>query len=124
MMDWLTKEQVQSAANKSRKAAIVCSQEHWRQLSMATRKGINEAPEKLWFLIRGGYCSLCPRCANLPNKCEGCPLHKLEGGFCCDEWQSVREVVDQFTSYGWDRASWRRWKRAARRMYQVVIDCK
>lgn len=120
-MNWLTFEQVEVAGKKSHEAALECSQEHWRQLSQATRGEIGDASD-LCCMIRAPYCALCERYRSGFIVCEGCPLKQV-GYSCCRSWQ---EASDAETAYSRcpDEDNWRSWRRAAKAMYRKLMRCK
>src|SRR5512146_1422609 len=123
---WLTQAQVQAAAKKGRKAAIACSQEHWRQLSTATRQDLL-GWGSLYSIIRAGFCATCVLYS--PKYCNGCPLSPQGKHLicCCNAWRCANHALDTIDSVGVLRATpqeWSRWKRAAKRMYQLLLRCK
>src|SRR5512146_796974 len=70
---WLTQAQVKAAAKKGRKAAIACSQEHWRQLSEARAKEMRQYASAL----SGEYEALCYLTGDGDSSdphCEKCPI--------------------------------------------------
>lgn len=115
-MNWLTEKQVKAAAKKSHNAAVRCSQEHWWQLSTATRKEIDEAPDDWEVLVCASYCALCQR--YFLCKCKGCPLDPQDDGprDCCQEWRDMDRVF-----FG-RHPIWPLWRRAAKAMYKRLMQ--
>lgn len=125
-MEWLTREQVAKAAKKSRKAALECSREHWRQLSTATAKEMREYELDTNDDGFGcDYCACCVRFYYGTYRCSECPLK--EHGYACEEigspWAVASDAYFSWSNSG-GAAKWRAWKAASLRMYQVLLECK
>lgn len=82
--EWLSKEEVQKAANESDEAALLCSIEHWKQILLDVKEGRNH--------LGGRTCAICVRTPVKLNvkACGQCALGKTEGFDCCGEYENFR----------------------------------
>lgn len=124
-MDWLTIDQIQKAAKKSRKAALECSREHWRQLSEATAKELRQAWLSGSVAIGSEDCSLCQRYGHDVLGCGRCPLN-VAGHRCITMGSIWRRAQRHFHAIldDNDTKAWRSWKRAAKAMYKKLCELK
>ena len=88
---WLTQAEINKAAEKSKKAAILISIEHWKQIRSATEKQYEEAYFQKLVGDTNTYCGLCQR-----YQCRQCPLSD-ESLKCCREWGNVRRTLHTTT---------------------------
>jgi len=58
---WLTRDQVEAAAYKSTRAALLCSIRHWEQLHQATPKQLTRALNDCLVEVYSKGCALCHR---------------------------------------------------------------
>lgn len=118
---WLTKKQVQRAALRGRKAAILCSIKHWEQLSSADQKqvqGLDDAS------ICCGHCALCTKYDFIGRghgACGDCKLHCLvKSGGIPGFWSKASGAFDNVKEFA-DSKSWARWKRASKAVLRKII---
>lgn len=111
-IEWLTKEYIRQQGKKSKRAAIECSRDHWKQLWQATEKQLREAYKKNVVGIKGGYCSLCIRYYDYEAwKCShNCPL-VCESG-------SLWDVADDL----FPKRHFSKWKKAAKALYEKLDE--
>ena len=117
---WLTEEQVQRAARRGRKAALLCSIKHWEQLSSADREQVRDRGS---FYVLCNYCALCTR-YDFGNKsftaCNDCKLHCLtQQGRQGSPWGRALDAFDLVDDC--DSRSWRTWKRTSKALLRRII---
>lgn len=87
-MKFQTKEEVKAAALESDEAALLCSIEHYNQMLAASEKELREAWRTCQVGIRSGFCAICKRHVKIGS----CPMKRLCGGNCFDEWDYFRDI--------------------------------
>lgn len=123
-MNWLTTDQIKKAAKKSRKAALECSREHWRQLSEATAEELRTGVSRGLVSLTDAHCAMCIRHWKC-GWCGTCPLY--EAGHGCNGNESLWRTAEEALRYAVDntgRSSWSAWKRAAKAMYKKLCEVK
>lgn len=118
---WLTAEQVERAAVRGRKAALLCSIKHWEQLSSASKEQILNIPHD--YLCRE-FCALCTRYDyNIADSlaCASCKLNCLNtGGIRRGSWYKASYAHSSYLKHRclWD---WAEWKWASKALLRRVI---
>lgn len=122
-MNWLTQEEIQAAAKKGRKQALLCSIEHWRQLSGATWRELVYGERKNLVHDSGDECPLC----NRYDECLYCPLKSA--GECCGETDSAYDRTDRTNFTNWHdktnylkKKNYPQYHREAKKMHKVLVD--
>ena len=119
---WLTEKQVQRAAKRGRKAALLCSIKHWEQLSSANTEQIKALFNSYYLTCT--FCALCTRynfTGRTRNACGNCKL------FCLGKlpdfggaWYKASDAFDSYETFRICRA-WTRWKRASKALLRRII---
>ena len=111
------------AANKSERAAIEDSIEHWAELCGMTAGEMRVAFNATWKGIAPMHplgsvrCALCVRHR---YNCKECPLGDDPCGQRDSTYWRAAEALSEWRYAGSTSTAWRRWKRRARRMLAVL----
>lgn len=118
---WLTEKQVQKAAERGRKAALLCSIKHWEQLSSADKKQILGLPQNY---LTCDFCTLCTKYKFSYIDffaCLDCGLYCLvEFRHRPAMWYKAANAFTNYRSYK-DTLDWINWKRASKMLLRKII---
>jgi len=123
-MKWLTQTEIYRAS-RSKKKALACSQEHWRQLSTATAKELREAACEGRIGTDDSWCAFCKHdkavsdyrlCSACPVKAAGTHFRKY---YCVLAWRRADTAFDSWLHRG---GSWHAWKKASKAMYEFLMS--
>ena len=93
MINWLTIQKIQFAAELSTDAALEISIQHWTQIQKATPQELFDAESKGLVGFGTKFCACCRR-FRTNNLCDECPLTQTNRE-CCDAWEKVYECHQQ-----------------------------
>ena len=106
----LSKEQIDSEAEKSIVAAFVNSMVHWGELRKATKRQLKKAyfyeDAKSTLTNTADFCAIC---LHVKHKCPECPLSQV---FSCDDegsiWVSAQDILSDYVESDLPvRSEWR-----------------
>ncbi len=87
---WMRINEIRWASEESKKAAVICSIEHYKQMLSATQHQLMHAFVNGLTNINSKYCAICYRYLNNEDReHESCPLCSRQSKNCCREWQQI-----------------------------------
>ncbi len=128
-MNWVTKDEVEKAAEESELATVRCSRKHWAQLRDASFKELIKDMIDEKVSLGTAYCALCRRNSKMPRTtdCELCTLAQHDAKCSCKDSKFDR-ALDAFNAITFrllhlcgsaNNAKWQEWQKAASEM----VDC-
>lgn len=115
-INWLTKEYIAEQGKKSKKAAVLCSRDHWKQLWQATKKQLRKARKHNQAGVGGPFCALCFHFEGLGG-CSNCLFYNRNcgGGL----WGNAVGALDN-----WEEGTgpFLAWKKAAKAVYLALNE--
>ncbi len=121
---WLAIAEIKRAAAKSRKAALECSIEHWRQLVAAPRKELLDADALMLVTVDEDYCALCSRYMGLECNsadCTRCPVARKYHEYCRGDFGYVK-ALKEYSRTITEASAFRRWRTAAKKVLRQLTE--
>ena len=112
---WVTIKEVENAAKRGRKAALLCSIKHWRQNVEATAEEIEKAPLGS---LSGNLCALCHKYDE--SNCIGCPLAEYTGKTCNNSGSLYWQAWIAWSRYDSKQAAYTWWIKASERVLKAL----
>lgn len=116
-MKWLTKDQIEKAAEKGTKTALLNCKKHWEQMIAATKKDFEAFNGDVKDLDIAAYCALCKKYYNW-GTCDECPLK------CRDDrlWNSVDDDFNTMINSDYSDISMKTFREQARKLLAKINE--